>query len=365
MPACPQCSTEVAEGQRFCPNCGARQPDPPPAQPGATIVLPPPPAAAPTARLDPPQPESGFGLPPAAPTQPTPQPQPSSYSLPSSPPPQSLPPGVPPAAPQPVQGKTNWGMILGIIGGVLVLGCIAVFAIGAFFVQRAASTGAEILTQIPLELTANPIATVDIEVPTINIEIPTVEIPDINVPTGAEVFSDDFANGPDSPFSEDDDADSTFNIENGVYVQTLNRENYFVWGPSGNTFSDVAIEVEATVDGPTGGSAAIIFRYVDAQNFLIWRVFQDGSYSLERYLNDELTELIEPTSASALNGNGQPNLLRVETVGRSIKLYANGELIGTTSDASFDEGDMALGVSAEDQAGVAVTWDNLSIRELP
>ena len=40
MIRCPQCQAEVAEGKRFCPQCGARMPEQaPPAQPTANEAV--------------------------------------------------------------------------------------------------------------------------------------------------------------------------------------------------------------------------------------------------------------------------------------------------------------------------------------
>jgi hypothetical protein len=339
MPACPQCQASVEQGQRFCPNCGTRQPEQPADanQPGDTVMLPPP-AAAPTARLDqPPAPVPSFGLPPSAPpapTQPTPAAAPPSYT----PPPGS------PATPQPVQGKTRWGLILGIIGGVLLLGCLGLFAVGAWFLNSASSRVSELGTAIVPAL--SPLATIVVE-------------------SGTLLFEDDFASSSASPFNESTDAQSTFAIEDGVYLQTVHQPEYFVWAPAGESYGDAVVDIDATLEGPDGGSAALLFRYQDENNFYIWRVYGDGSHSLIRYLDDEPTSLIEITDSSAINATGELNRLRVETSGSSIRLYANDQLIGSASDASFSDGDLALGVSAEDQAEVTVRWDNLVVRELP
>jgi hypothetical protein len=342
MPACPQCQTAVETGQRFCPNCGARQPEttqaqPDEVQPGATVILPPPPTAAPTARLDPP-PAPSFGLPPAqTPTaEAPPAAAPHSYTL---------PPGTPPT-PQPVQGKTRWGLILGIIGGVLALGCIVVAAAGFFLFRSVSSVAEEIGAITPPVADVTPLATIQIE--------PAVVL-----------FEDDFESASDSVFNQTSDESSSFSVEDGVYVQTVHEPNYFVWSFARESFDDAVVEVDATLDGPEGGAAAILFRYQDENNFYIWRVYGDGTYSLQRYVDDELAELIAPTEASAINGSGETNRLRVETVGNRIRLFVNDELIGSTSDSSFSDGDLALGVSAEDSPEVTVRYDNLAVSEAP
>ncbi|HWQ11187.1 MAG TPA: family 16 glycoside hydrolase, partial [Roseiflexaceae bacterium] len=277
-----------------------------------------------------------FGLPPAQPA-PTPPPPASpgaggAFTLPPQTP---APPGTA-AAPQ---GKTNWGLILGIAGGVLALACIALIAGVAIFFQRVGEAFST-LTPEPAVATAGPGATTEF---------------------GEVLLTEDFERARTSSFGEGSDSDGSFSIENGAYVITLERSGYFMWNAADGTYGDVAIEVDATVEGPSDGAAALLFRYQDADNFYIFRAFGDGTYSLQRYVANEPTFLVEPTDSAALNGLGQSNRIRIEARGDTITLYANGQLLTEVTDGSFSSGQMALGISAQDEAGVTVRYDNLTI----
>lgn len=335
MPSCPQCGAEVAADQRFCPQCGTRQPERPAAQSaGATVVLQPPPTQA----LNPPLPSSDPAEPPppeaaaqptvAVPSAPAQDPAPGSFGL----PPASYAQPAAPPAPQPVQSKPRWGLILGIIGGLLALACI-VLVVGGLFIVR--QFGEVVASMTPVASSSGVFTT--------------------------ELLSDDFSSERRSRFIEGADSDGSFSFTGGTYVITLDQPELIMWSAAGETYDDIAIEVDATVEGPPGSAAALLFRYQDEQNFYLLRVYGDGSYMLTRFLDDEPFDLVEFTQSDAINGSGQPNRLRIELLGETIRLYANDQLLTEVTDSSFAEGDVALGISAEDEAGGSVTYDNLVI----
>ena len=68
--------------------------------------------------------------------------------------------------------------------------------------------------------------------------------------------------------------------------------------------------------------------------------------------------------ASAINGTGQANTLRVETVDDTIRLYANDELLDEITDATFTRGKAAIGINTFDEQELTVTFDNLVIKAI-
>lgn len=132
---CQVCSELLQEGTTRCPRCGkaiaaSGAPTPPPSAPAPTPSGgwgPPPPSFE-----DQPPPPAGFGAPFAAPSDPA-----------AAPPP---PPGPPPAGPQWGEGAPGWGppaappapskggrtgliVAVSVVGGVLVLGILAILAV--------------------------------------------------------------------------------------------------------------------------------------------------------------------------------------------------------------------------------------------
>ncbi|HMO56818.1 MAG TPA: zinc ribbon domain-containing protein [Roseiflexaceae bacterium] len=381
MIRCPACNTLASEEQRFCAECGARLPEPTPAttpasdeappQIGQTVLLPPEQPKPGTQPLDPPDPgatvvvppELPAGLPPAAtvvvPPEPTvPLDPPGGYAAYTPP---DRPPPAPeiPAVPQKSGGNRGLCMIFGIIGGVLVVGCIVLALVVSYLVPQ-------VVTNLP-----DIVPTIEIDPIVINTPAPIgTPVPEDEPPPAGEtiLLSDDFESESNSSFTpgSSDVADYTF--ENGTYAIQVNEPGYISWEPLPDTYRDVAIEIETTLQGPEDAAAAIIFRLQDGDNFYIFNVAGDRHYNLELYESGGETEsiaLIDWVPSDAINGVGELNILRVETDGSTIRLYVNGTLLDEISDSTFIRGSAAFATNTFSEGGAKVNFDNLIVSEMP
>ena len=396
---CPSCKTELQEYKRFCPECGTRiaELEAAPAPIAPTVILPPieAPAAAPpqpgvspTVRLDVPSAPTVL-LPAADPPIPAPEPwrsapQPTDPPIPAPEPWRSVAPaasdtptmlgGQPPAPPLPMDSpvfpgpqltatpgypggqlptgdvpsvtpprRTMWWIISGV-------GCLAVVLLLAVCVVGV------------LTLLGNRVESV---VGTPN--APTAVggaggiVPDNSPLTGGAVLLDDnFENAAASGLGTEEDASSRYAYEDGAYVIEVKEAEKIVWAQVDGTYSNARFVVDTEIPpGADVAAAGLIFHYQDADNFYLFSVSNDGYYALEVLEGNAWTVLIDWTQSDAVDA--VRNRMRVETNGDSITLYVNDELLETTSDGTFTQGEAALAVSSLKDSTAEVRFDNLLI----
>lgn len=347
---CPSCGKQLTEYTRFCPECGARLPEPaapapaepwPPAPPPGglrTVVLPP--ADEPAQPAD--EPAQPAALPPTArldsPAQPAQQP---------AQPPLSLPPaGAQPEVgqPQSAGGRRTLWWILGGVGCLTVLLVGACLSIGAFtIIGRNAATG--------VELSATPVLGGGGIVPD-----------DSPLTGGSLLLEDDFSDEGTSNLDVSEDATSRSAYEDGAYVLEVKESETVVWSLVGGPYSDVSVEVEAEVPADSDMTAAgLVFNYQDGDNFYLFSVSNDGYYLLEMLQDGGWITLIDPTLSEEVDA--ARNTLRVEMRGDRIALYVNGALLEETTDSTFASGDVGLAVSTFPDSTGTVRFDNLVIAQ--
>ena len=110
-------------------------------------------------------------------------------------------------------------------------------------------------------------------------------------------------------------------------------------------FSDFAYQVTMTIaQGDCGG---LVFRAVDAQNYYILYVCQNGQYQSARYVKNVNTGSTSLTTSSAIHtGLHQVNTVAVVVQGDTFNFYVNGQHIYSVTDTTFTHG--AVGVVAND-----------------
>jgi zinc-ribbon domain len=396
MLQCPNCHNEVKPEERFCGNCGARlTPQTPPADPNQpptpprsigkeTVVLPAvDPSAPPPEPPNRPVPDATIIAGPA----PTPPSSAGSYSappvLPTTPaaPPPSAPPGgmypnatlpsgsnVPP--PNQKSGGNVW-KIIGIIAGIGLLACIALSAGAYLMLRRVSNAPGNLLGTANANISATVGAGLSTAVsdPTFQAisELPTSDaepLPTAAASGGSAVLYKQTFDSASSDFDEDETVNASYKFVDGAYSVSAKKPNLIVWQKIKGDYGNAAISLDTTIDGPGESAAGLLFHYQDDKNFYLFTVTGDGRYSLDMYKDDNLTTLIEWTESSAINKVGELNSLRVETVGDSIRLYANDKLLDEISDGTFKRGKAAIAINTFDDPKLTVTFDNLVIRSL-
>ncbi len=180
------------------------------------------------------------------------------------------------------------------------------------------------------------------------------------------LFQDDFAN-PQSGWKRVNDPAGSSDYAGGRYRITVNSASSEIWANPGLSFTDAAVEVDATqAGGPDNNLFGVVCRYADPEHFYFFALSSDGYYGIGK-MNDGRMELIdmqafEPSEA-ILRGK-QTNHIRAECAGEALRLYANGQKLAEVQDADYARGDAGLIAGTLEKPGTDILFDNFAVRQV-
>ena len=181
---------------------------------------------------------------------------------------------------------------------------------------------------------------------------------------GAVLYSDDFSDSSSGWDIRSDESGSTDYV-NGQYFIQINEEQLDVFSNPGSFFAEgIRIEVEAIkIGGDDDNDFGIICRYRDPQNYYYFVISSDGFFAAYRVINGETSFIGEDgwDSSSAINLGAASNTIRVDCVGSTFRLYANGTLLREVQDATFIDGDVGLIAGTFDVPGTTIAFDNFVV----
>lgn len=131
-------------------------------------------------------------------------------------------------------------------------------------------------------------------------------------------------------------------FKNGVYhaLEALRGFLQPCFAEASN-FSNCVYQVTMTID--QGNQGGLIFRATGAKSqYYLFRAGADGSYTLERYNNKQLTTLSSGFSIAIATGVGQSNTLAVIADKSALSLFANSTYIATVTDSAFTSGQIGV-----------------------
>jgi len=183
------------------------------------------------------------------------------------------------------------------------------------------------------------------------------------IPNQQTLYQDDFSDL-NSGWPEVSDSDKSASYNSGQYLMQAITANQDVWAHAGQDLGDVSITVDATKsNGPDNNDFGIICRFVDDNNFYLFVVSSDGYQAIGKYQNGDFSYLTaeQMQSTTAMQAGNVLNKLRADCVGSTLTLYANGQMLSTTTDTSFSTGDVGLIVGTFDEPNVSIQFDNLVV----
>jgi serine/threonine protein kinase len=191
------------------------------------------------------------------------------------------------------------------------------------------------------------------EPPPTDTPLPVTAEPTVALPPGTLLFEDDFASAASGWEVGDYDGGSV-GYRDGYYYVISARSGGAMWGLAYQDFTDVVVDVDATmVQGPTGNAGVYGVKCRvqpggtggDGYALLI---SSDGTYSIQRVVDGDYQTLLPWTPSPAIVPGNATNHLRAVCDGDRMALFANGEFLGSATDGTFRSGDISL---------VAVTFE--------
>ena len=273
----------------------------------------------------------------------------------------------------PTQRKSKVGMWLGIGAAVVVCGVLAIAGVISIINNRdgedvtptemVISTESPPTTQPAVDITTPPEPTNPPPPP------PTAVVPPTTAPsfTTGQVFLEEDFSDPGSGWEIGDYDQGSVGYGAGFYFVSSTVDGQTMWGVANQSYSDLAIEVDATQftapandnngygvkcrvqPGGTGG---------DGYAFL---VSGDGFFTIQVIVDGDYEPLIEWTASSAVNQGYATNRLRVVCDGTRLAFYTNGEFLGEVVDSTYPSGDISLMAVTLEEEATEVHFDNLVV----
>ncbi|MEZ4595294.1 MAG: hypothetical protein R3D55_29730 [Chloroflexota bacterium] len=154
-----------------------------------------------------------------------------------------------------------------------------------------------------------------------------------------------------------------FSVEDGVYRVRTGDEGY-IWGLNGQEHEDVIIEVTSTQNSVHENNAYGVMCRADISNngdgyyFLI---SGDGYYTISKGEGDNVNQLVEWTSSSAINTGQDTNTIRAVCAGNYLALYVNDKFVAETTDSDYKAGFAGFAATAFEGGDTDISFDNLTI----
>jgi hypothetical protein len=134
------------------------------------------------------------------------------------------------------------------------------------------------------------------------------------------------------------------------------------------SLADYRVEVDAQrLGGPDKNLFGVICRLASQGTRILggyaFYIGSDGRYVIQRKKDVQSESLAEGLDPSAIDGNGV-NHIRVDCLGPTLALYANGKKLVEVQDTTYPQGFAGLAVRSIDTSGVDIVFKNFVMTRL-
>jgi hypothetical protein len=183
------------------------------------------------------------------------------------------------------------------------------------------------------------------------------------------LFKDDFSKT-DTGWDQYSGAEGAVNYDQGQYLIKIEQPNISLWGTPGLNLTDAAVTAEAAyAAGPVNNEYGLICRFTksgDKSSFYFFVVSSDGYYATGKVVKNQRTNL-DPADfkASPVINQGPTaiNHLAATCQGNIFTFTVNEHPLAKFKDTELTHGDIGLLAGSYDEAGVAIHFDNVAVRQ--
>lgn len=175
------------------------------------------------------------------------------------------------------------------------------------------------------------------------------------------IFEDDF-DDPGSGWATFDEPEGQASYLGYLDIKDYATDYTATFSGIAYPLTDFALEVKTWLaDGSDDNWQGVLCRYQDEENFYFFAISADGYYYIAKFVNGEEIPLDGDYSDDVYYGWGVSNSIRVECIGSSLSLSANGSVLATVTDTTFSEGYLCLAAWALSDTYTEVGFDNLAV----
>jgi len=182
-------------------------------------------------------------------------------------------------------------------------------------------------------------------------------------PKGNVLFQDDFSNT-GSGWEEGDFDYGSVGYGDGFYKVVSSGQGETMWGAAYKDFTDVVIDVDATViSGPTNynNDYGVVCRMQENGDGYYLLISSDGLYSILLGAGDSFNPLVDWTESSTIKQGNTSNHIQAICSGSNMTLVVNGKELVKTQDSTHASGDIGLTATTYESTPAEVHFDNLMV----
>lgn len=227
--------------------------------------------------------------------------------------------------------------------------------------QMAATISAELTRKAP---TATRIPTKTLRPTPTNTLPPTdTPIPPTPIPSATPdtLYVDDFTNSRGWASTVQDNF--AFGKDQGGYYIFVNYPNAAIWSIRYEDYTDVRVQTHAKrVKGPETGYYGVVCRFVDASNYYMMVVAEDGFYGIGKMLEGSLTFIAKGLDEAGVIFKGDAaNQVEGDCLGSQLSLVVNGQNLLQVEDFLHKQGKIGLVTGAFTGYGVQVNFSDFIV----
>ena len=182
---------------------------------------------------------------------------------------------------------------------------------------------------------------------------------------GNAILTESFNEPKSWEYYDDADSGSRLEVLDGAYQIQAGSGGY-IWGLNEQNHTDVVMEVTTNQLSEFENNGYGVMCRADESNngdgyyFLI---SGDGFYAIAKGEGDDVNQIVEWTTSSAINKGTDRNTMRAVCIGDYLALYVNDKFVVDTHDSSFTTGYAGFVGTANDGGDMTISFDDLTIWE--